>query len=263
MPQCVFCDTSENLNTQLSISLDNGIKVTVDVCDEHSEDATVKAARVAYMKKQGAIQALIDQAASMGLKIDIQGYSVSASGLIIPQAAPKPAPAPVAQRQPPTSAAPVAPILEGEDVISTDRLDKDRTISSVGGSTAHGNIPSYTNYNKSGLVDKLPEEVLKGHAKMSIIEGRAGSQHMIPEVRVDGTGTTRLKVIKSTDGALQTRFKNMAASSMNGNVANFKDGYNEVQKRCPMCHGTCVTRMGKGKEEMCQKCNGSGIISIY
>ena len=39
MQTCVFCSTTSNLNTQMTITVDD-VKITVDICDEHAETAT-------------------------------------------------------------------------------------------------------------------------------------------------------------------------------------------------------------------------------
>ena len=39
--KCVFCNTSENLNTQMSVVVDNE-RIETQICDEHADDASPK-----------------------------------------------------------------------------------------------------------------------------------------------------------------------------------------------------------------------------
>ena len=60
--QCVYCESSENLNTSLQVKLEDGSRVSVDICDEHAEEATIKSAREAYLAKQDKIKEVLEQA---------------------------------------------------------------------------------------------------------------------------------------------------------------------------------------------------------
>lgn len=261
MSQCVFCDATTNLNTQLNVTLDDGTKVSVLICDTHAEDATVKTARAAYVVKQDKIKAVIEQAKALGLNItgmEQQGR------ILVPTMAPKPAPV-VEQHTP---AAPVAATLEGDQVIATEILDSRRGMQSIGGATDFGHVAGHASHDFTGLQSKLPEEARKGKAKMTVVEAREGMPIAIPETRVDGTGTTRIRVVKKEDdGKLQQRFKRMAKDSIEKDkTPDFaRAGYQNTQAECPICRGLCTIKQNVGgtvKDVTCPKCGGMGSISL-
>ncbi len=82
MAQCVFCEATENLNTQISVSLEGGKKVACDICDTHAEEATPKTVRAAYLEKQGKAESLIAQLKAMGINVAMAEQRPS--GLIVP-----------------------------------------------------------------------------------------------------------------------------------------------------------------------------------
>lgn len=250
MTQCVFCNTTDNLNTQFTITV-NDAKVVVQICDAHAEEATVKSAKEAYLRKDEQIKALLEQAKALGLDI-----APTKSGLLIASSPDRtPTPADV-QRS--TIATPSFTMdVNDPNVVPTDRVDRrsDQSSASIGGSQNGISVESNTSYNLGNL---LPEEVRKGYAKMGTVEGRNGQQLAIPVERVDGTGSTRIRVRKSDDTALQKRFKQMAANSMNDNVPDFaRSGYQNTMRTCPLCTGKMVIN---GKD--CPKCGGTGEIVL-
>lgn len=252
--QCVYCDQTQNLNTSFTITLNDGTKVTVDICDTHAEDATIKSARDAYELKQSKIKEVLDMAAKLGLNI-----SESGGGIAIAQQQAKPAKqAPQRQMQQIEQLDPNDP-----DVISSDRVDQARGVVSVGGSTELGAVESHSSISTSSLHDKLPDDVRKGMVKMALVEGREGQPLAIPKKRVDGTGTTVYNVVKKeNDQTLQSRFKKMAQASISDRPPDFKSGYSDTTVTCTMCYGECKVKTGKGTV-LCPKCNGIGILSIY
>ena len=255
MQQCIYCSTNKDLNTQLTITLDNGNRYTVDICDEHAEEASIKSAKAAYLAKQDKIQIILEQAKALGLNISETG-----AGLVIAEQKPTPTPTP------PPKPAHKTQIPETDDgFISTDMIDnRNRSMSSMGGNTQMGSVESHQSYDTSQARGALPDDALKGRVKMTVVEGREGQPLSLPQQRIDGTGTTRINVIKSeTDQKLQERFKKMAQSSMGGQAPDFaRDGYRNTTSTCPICRGDGVVNMGKSSQT-CPKCNGSGIISTY
>src|SRR5208283_5164588 len=65
---CIFCGKPENLNTSMTIQVDEG-KVKVDICDDCAEEATLKKAREAYQKKMEAIKDILAQARALGFEL--------------------------------------------------------------------------------------------------------------------------------------------------------------------------------------------------
>lgn len=252
--QCVYCGATSNLNTQMTITLSDGQKHTVDICDAHAEEATIKSARDAFQDKKKQIDDLLAKAKELGIDI-----TQTASGLTV--ASQKP------QEKQEKTAAPTIPTINrsDEDVIPTSKLDHSRGMMSVGGQTDAGQVSSFSSHDLNSLTDKLPEEARLGLAKMTVVEGRAGQPLVIPKQRVDGTGTTNITVTKKeTDQQLQARFKHMSALSMQdgGPVPNFaRQGYQNTTTKCTFCKdGYVRTRNGN---ELCPKCGGSSILPKY
>jgi len=281
MQSCIYCGSSDNLNTQLTLSLESG-KVTVDICDEHAEDASVKTARAKYMEKQDQIIVFMEQAKALGIEIPAQ----NPSGLIIAQntltSTPDPAPAPAASDNPEPASTTVVqqvvkkppavdPITEGvtaspliekheadEGWVTTAKADSAaaKGMQSVGGSTEMGQVSSHASHVVGGQQDVLSEEARRGKVKMVVAEGRLGTPIMVPSKRVDGTGTTRIRIKNSEDdNTLQRRFKDMANDSKSDQQPDFRNGYEDSSSTCPICRGNCVIN---GKD--CPKCDGMGQI---
>ena len=261
MTQCVFCQAQDNLNTQFTITIENGERVACDICDLDAEDATAKTVREAYLSKQTKIKELLEQAKAFGL--DLVSVTQRPSGLIIPTSKTQPIQPPKSKNSSQNHNQ-VTNDLVGSDVVDTAKLDKARGLMSVGGSTEMGYVQSLPSHDMNSLHDKLPEEVRKGKAKMAIVEGRAGQQIAVPIKRVDGTGTTRVNVKQiENDSRLQNRFKSMAQASINNEgEPGFREGYQNFQIICPLCHGDMTVR-NAGKDIECPKCHGSGQISVY
>lgn len=254
MSTCVYCGVSENLNTTLQITLDNGEKVTVAICDEHAEEATIKSARVAYTNKQKQIDDFLAQAKALGLNISIN----TGNNLSVVQAPVQQAPVQQAPQYAPQQVSQAQPILEGDDVVSTDFIDN-KMMRSVGG----GGVESFSSFQAGSSKDKLDPNLLRGRAKITMMEGREGIPIAIPERRVDGTGTTRIKISKrENDQNLQNRFKRMAEDSIRDRSPDFKSGYRDSMKSCPLCHESGSIR-NMNQDIVCPKCQGSGVISVY
>lgn len=254
MSTCVYCGVSENLNTTLQITLDNGEKVTVAICDEHAEEATIKSARVAYTNKQKQIDDFLAQAKALGLNISIN----TGNNLSVVQAPVQQAPVQQAPQYAPQQVPQAQPILEGDDVVSTDFIDN-KMMRSVGG----GGVESFSSFQAGSSKDKLDPNLLRGRAKITMMEGREGIPIAIPERRVDGTGTTRIKISKrENDQNLQNRFKRMAEDSIRDRSPDFKSGYRDSMKSCPLCHESGSIR-NMNQDIVCPKCQGSGVISVY
>lgn len=253
MNQCVFCNTSDNLNTQFTITLDDSQKVVVFICDVHAEDATVKTAKAAYMDMQAKIDAVMAQAKALGLTL----APPTKSGLVVASAPPTlVAPASPAQ---PTPVLSESMNVDDPNVISTERLDRRSGGASVGGNADGFRVDSFQSYSTDGLQDKLPESARKGYARMDTVVGRDGQPIAIPVERVDGTGSTKIRVRQAVnDASMQRMFKNMATNSLQDNAPDFaKAGYRDTIRQCPICHGS-----GVAANKPCPKCNGSGEIVI-
>ena len=272
---CIFCGTTNNINTSLTINVD-GVKISVNICDAHAETATVSSARAAYLDNKAKIDAFIVQAAAMGLT-----FVPATNDLIqVPNGIPTlkqqpsevptnplvgPNPNPTLNQLTPDS--PVANILENEeDVIPTSKLE--RLVRSVGGSVENSgikaNVPAYQSHaiiqasNRDGST--LDPAVRDGKAKITMVEGRAGMPLAIPTMRTDGTGITRIQIRKMTPSEFDRRAKNAADDSVRDRGPDFRNSYDLDQERaCPICSGAGTT-VNMGRNITCPKCGGIGTI---
>jgi hypothetical protein len=254
-PVCVYCGSNDNLNTQLTITLEDGTKATVNVCDEHAEDASVKTARAAYMEKQKQIEQFLEQAKALGIEIPSQP---TGGGLILPKQAPAPAPAVPAAPAPQESIKIVDKKEAEEGWVPSAKVDSAKGMRSVGGNAGGHAVSGHNSYTVSGQQDVLDEGVRRGKVKMGLAEGRAGAPIVLPEKRVDGTGTTRIRIVHNeSDNTLQRRFKDMANDSKSDQQPDFRNGYEDTTRPCPICRGECVV---DGQD--CPKCDGLGTINV-
>lgn len=254
---CIFCNTDQNVNTNMSITLEDGSKVVVHICDTHADDATVKSCREVYVEKQSKINDLIAQARALGLEIG----PARPSGLVAVTINDQP------KRQPVVNQASQPKHVEIDDQnrfeVDAEIVDSKQINNSVGGNVQGAAVESFGAHNISNVRKLLPAEALAGKVTIEIMEGRGKQPIALPAKRVDGTGTTIIKMVQSTDTDLQTRFKNMAdrsKSDQGWNKLNHfgKDGYDFIP--CPLCHGECTVKH-KSDVIACPKCNGNGLIS--
>ena len=252
--QCIFCESTNDLNTQFNITLDDSKKIVVKICDKHAEDATVKSAKEAYIKKQAIINEFLEKAKALGLQL-----SETSSNLTVVTTS-KPAPS----QQVDIKVDPLDGINPNDpSVVRTGKIDH-RAFQSVGGDVNGMKVSSHSSFDVSSLQDKLPDSVRDGYAQLSVMEGRGGQPITIPHKRIDGTGTTRITIKKSeNDDRLQSRFKKMAQDSMTDNMPDFAhSGYQDTTRSCPICKGSGTIIQNK-LNTTCPKCAGSGIISVY
>jgi hypothetical protein len=261
--QCVFCEAEEGLNSSMTITLEDGQKVEVLICDEHAEEATIKSVKAAHLEKQKKIGDLMKLAKSLGLELT----SVKTQGkIVVPTLKQTSQPAPAA---PPAELEKLDFLPEEEqDLVPTSKLQAVRGMTSVGGQTEYGNVASHGQHDLRGLQHKL-QGSLDGRAKMTVVEGREGMPLVLAEKQVDGLGTTKLRITKKeNDNSLQRRFKGMAdASVFHDQVPNFaRAGYQNTITTCSMCSGKRTIRQsqaGRVVDMDCPKCNGAGEVSVY
>lgn len=269
---CILCGSAADLNTVMGVALeDEGkTKIQVALCDACCEDCTPKKAREAYVRKQAQIDEVLAQARALGM--DLSG--MTQGGLVLAQA-PAQAPAAVAPQQGAVQhqvlPQGVSPVLEGDDVVDTAMIDRGGMVS-VGGQVAHASgamqssVPSHASHSFASLQSKLPADLRQGQARMQMVEGRGGQPLAIPSLRIDKTGVTRIRVVKSDDHQLQQRARRLVGESMPTEAwqrPSFRDGYRleQTEHRCPICSGSGEIVNG-GARQLCPKCQGAGMISV-
>lgn len=254
---CVFSGSAENLNTSMTIKLDDGRQVEVWISDEYADQATPKAVKEAYLKKQASdgeqIRQLQEMAAKLGLKLVGAG-----------EAPPEPARPAVVQAQQPKSApvAPPKPAMDGNRVVSGAAADRELEFKVGYAADAAANLAGPTQRQYEITTKEKPKENLKDGevAEIGLVKGRAGIDVAIPVRRQGKTGTTQVAVIDTGgDNNLQRRFKTMAEASKGDAVNYGKEGYDVKFAQCTACGGKGLALNGKSP---CPKCKGAGEIQI-
>jgi len=260
MSTCVFCGSADALNTEITVTLDDQTRVTVLVCDTDAEEATPKRCREAYVARQAQIDEVLAKARALGLDLAVQQPAGQRIAVVQQATAPVLQPPPAAHHEPDPT---VSPLLEEDEdgpVISTAHLLK--PMKSVGGNVANGAVQASVPAYQSHALDELGTGVLGGKAKVTVVMGRGGQPLQLPSVIQDRTGTTRVRVVKPLDdAALQRRFKSMADQSRGDLGPDFRNGYEETERTCPVCRGKCSVQ-NAGRLVGCPKCGGLGVISV-
>jgi hypothetical protein len=241
---CIICGSSENLDTELVITVDDE-KVTVKACKEHADDITPKIAKAAYIKwkssRDAEMKEFLEKAAKLGMTVVPQGGLVTVVSAPKAEAAPKPI-------APPTE-------LQGsrkDGILPTSEVDDimQNRVTGLSGSGAE----HHEAYKPNSLAEQLPEGATEGLVKMELAEGRHGTPLAIPAIRQDGLGTTRVRISRSmTDADLQKRFKQQAVDDH-----SFVKGYD--LHRCPVCRGEGQISKSQTETVVCPKCAGGGFV---
>jgi len=249
---CIICGSDNNLNTELVITVDDE-KVTVKICDEHADDITPKAAKLAYLKwksqHDAQMQEFLAQAAKLGMTVVPQGSLVIAAKTTPDQT-------PQANQK---KLDVLAPELQGtreDGILPSSVVDNvmQHRVSGMSGSVGGKNVERHDAYDPTQLSDQLPDGARDGLVKMELAEGRHGTPLAIPAIRQDGLGTTRVRIAKTmTDAELQRRFKQQASADH-----SFVEGYD--LHRCPLCKGDGQIAKSQTEVIPCPKCNGSGLL---
>lgn len=278
---CIYCSSNDELNTRMEITVDGPSpdapksKITVLICDTHAEEATIKGAREAYLARKSQIDHFMEQAKALGITIN-----TGASGLVT-ATTPAPAPAPVPQRQmreQPIHHQPAVP-EDANMIDSEEAAQLMGPVKSVAGAVpkvmgsldavSDGRIESRSQHTVNDLNSKIEggvtaESLLKGKVQLERVPGRQGQPITIPTKKVDGTGTTHIRINNTmTDQQMLKRTKDMAQATMHDQHQGFGphgQGY-DAGRRCPICRGTGSIRR-QGREEACPKCDGSGMIMV-
>lgn len=242
MNTCVFCNKPDNLNTTFNIKLDADKSVEVHICDTHADDATPKTAREAYLSRQAALDDILAKAKALGFEITIGKEGLSHA----------------VDTKPAKKVEVVAQEIEPANAIDTNKMNAILSSKRVVANAAGTGLGSYAGHSLGGE----GSECLAGTVQPEVVQGACGSPLIIPAVKQDATGTTRVAVVRNNPSEFDRRFKNMAQLANADQTPSFVMGYDRATRNCPMCKGTGESRI-KGGSGVCTGCNGSGFVSTY
>lgn len=255
MDQCIVCESTKNLNTEITIKLESGEKQRVLLCDQH-EETSPKEARKYIAKRSKQLDEFMEQAKALG-------YEIKEGNILVPvkkesiqeehqePQTPKPEPKKKSKKQDEND----------ENEVVLDHIPMVDT-----GAVRGKNIQTHQSLN----IDNFMRDVVAKEEKenislkpktdkvvMQTVSGRGGIPMNIPKEISGNIGNTIVKIVNSGgDRALQDRFKEDADRSK---VDGAKISSNYSVKDCSVCNGTGIARMG-GKE--CPKCAGTGLLNI-
>lgn len=263
MGTCIYCGAKDNLVAQLTLTIDDGSKVSVDVCADHADDATIRTAKQKYMERMGEINDLLQRAKALGLELAPQP---TASGLLLVQSTGKNSAAVnEAANEVMRGRRPVQELVDDPEMLDADIVERRerRAMVSRGGQAGAHTVESHQSIDMTDVQEQLGSDVLRGKVKMEIVEKQSGAAVAIPTKKINGLGTTTIRVVQTTDQEMQRRFKTIAEQSkspMGWDMMRHlgKEGVEIVN--CPICRGDGVTR-NAGKEVVCPKCKGKGMLN--
>lgn len=247
---CVFSGSTKDLNTSMSIKLDNDQVVEVWISDAYADDATPRAVREAYVKNKTAaadeIRVVQEMAARLGLQLVPAGQAPAApnvSSVVVPNNNSR-------------------SIMEGARVVSGREADKPMDVMvTYAQDGASSMAPLPTPQYKIASGDKPTTDLREGErAEIGLVKGRNGMDIAVPVRREGKMGVTHVAVIDTGgDNQLQRRFKSMARASETEGVCYGQDGYDVKFVRCAACGGG---GRSLDKKNVCPKCKGAGEMQI-
>ncbi len=267
LQKCLICSTDKDLNTTLSLKLDDSTTVSVVVCDVHAEDLTVKIAKEKYLEKKAVIDRIMQEARDNGLEISIPTTS---TGLVLAKS--------TAVEQPATRQQALTPqpidkqqvddeinlLRSGKLIKGSVARQKLGKAQSVGGSFDRlTTVDRQEELSRSALTERA--ETGQEQIRIGLVEGRGNQPIAIPTVIKDDFGTTVIRVSQGmTDDKLQKQFKGLADSKdANGlNTHCFgADGY--ALTDCQFCKGkgsVITVSSGQKVSADCPRCKGAGLM---
>ena len=284
---CVFCDSTEDLNTVMTISIDDkDYKIAIgDSCEDKALPKKIKEVlkvkieidKKKRLDKDAKLEALKQAAAELGFELAPTG----SSKLMIPTKS-------EIQTAPPKDLS-NAPIIEqnGEKFVvqkNTRDAATPRTIpkgmgaaqakvalevaqqnsisgfpsSEIGGAQEYQShvLPESTQ-TQGGVISQRPETITKIN---QTVPGRLGIPTVIPEKIIGADGSTEIRVIKTGgDNLIQRRMKalNQARMEAEGSGMPASAQPHDRIHNCMSCNGS-----GDVKGKICIRCQGAGFIGI-
>lgn len=284
---CVFCDSTEDLNTVMTISIDDkDYKIAVgDSCEDEALPKKIKEAlkikieadKKKQLDKDAKLEALKEAAAEFGFEL----APVGSSKLMIPTKL-------EVQTAPPKDLS-NAPVIEqngGKFVVQKNTRDAatPRTIpkgmgaaqakvalevaqqnsasgfpsSEIGGATEYqSHVLPESAQTRRGVVNFKPETITKIN---QTVPGRLGIPTVIPEKIIGADGSTEIKIVKSGgDNLIQRRMKALNQARMGAEGAGMPASAQPHDRihNCMSCNGS-----GDVKGRVCIRCQGAGFIGI-
>jgi len=235
---CIICGSPTNLNTELTISI-NDEKVLIKVCDDHADDITPKIAKKLYTENLKKIDKILAEAKKFGLVLSNDNASPI---LTVKQEQPQPCNSCSTQQD--------ITINENKNIIDKQKA---KQIQSMRAPRATGDVRSTQSMMDISAIERKLPGLENGDVEMGVASGVAGAPLVIPKTIRDITGTTTISINKSfDDNALQRRFKDMSEQSITGHIQ-----FGNYGNDCQACGGSKTVN-----GEICQRCGGSGIDPI-
>lgn len=265
---CVFCSTVDNLTTSMNVKTARGESV-VHICSEHEENASPKKVRELVESRESALAEMEAKCKELGFTM----VPIAAPGQLSIVRAPEPAPEPMIPAAQVLSdlrpvESPKRTVAEAKAPASLKVREIDAPAVAVD-SVSGKKIPleKGQSYDTTKLIETKdgqkyrPPKTLE--VEMQVVEGRAGSQIVVPKKIVSEAGETGIKVLPRTGASdkFKKDFENMAARSIADQGPDFtnKGSYEVREPRpCNFCDATGKAKIG-GKE--CPRCKGAGEIA--
>lgn len=277
---CVFCDSADDLNTIMTISIDDkDYKVAIgDSCEDEALPKRIKEAlreRIEEHKKkqkdkESQLEKLKAAAAELGFELAPSGslkLMIPVQATATPQATPKD-----------LSNAPIIEQNGGKFVVQKNsrgaasktgmNADQARSALEVARRESADSFPSSNAGQASEYQSHLlPESVqVRGHegqkpeqiSKINqVVPGRLGIPTTIPKRIVGTDGQTDIKIVRTGgDNLIQRRMKALNQVRMQAEAEGMAQP-NDVMRTCISCNGD-----GDVKGKVCIRCQGNGFIGL-
>jgi hypothetical protein len=279
---CIVCGASQNLDTMLTVALENE-KYTVAVCEEHAEDITPKKAKELVGQKVQQLNEALALIGEFGLQVN-----KSSGGIAVAE---KPQ-----EQKPIQEDSDTVAVVETEQEEEKPKIEKKVQFSkdgkteltkrarkkraqhlSLGGAVSgatNANIEKHQGFDlDSSVSGEIAHSLEKGTIKEAvkpesqIVEEQAvttksrGPLIVPKKVSHNIGGETTIEIVNTGgDENLQRRFKEFAQHTKESNNPHgyARGGYDTIE--CTLCKGNLRVK-NKGVMIQCPKCKGTGVLN--